>query len=193
MEIWRDIAGYEGFYQVSNFGRVLSLARVDITGHPVKERILRHADRKRRYRQVALCKDGQRKDCLVPRLVATAFIPNPCDLPEVNHKDEYTCNDYADNLEWCTKKYNMNYGTAIERRVRNTDQQAKVRHTDYKAMGAKRAKPIKSVEVSTGEETVFASTHDAERAGFDRSHILNCLKGKYQQHKGYTWQYAEAL
>ena len=112
MEIWKNIVGYEGKYQISNLGRVKSLK--DRYGY--RERILKPSTNKRGYKKVVLVKVGEkRKTFLVHRLVAEAFIPNPNNYSEVNHKDENPSNNNVDNLEWCTRKYNINYGTAIER------------------------------------------------------------------------------
>lgn len=122
-EIWKDIAGYEGYYQVSNLGRVKSLDRLiaytnsnGVTRqHPVEEKIIAQKTDRKGYPRVSLKKDKERKSCLVHRLVAQAFIENPDNLPFVNHKDENRGNSNATNLEWCTQKYNLNYGNARER------------------------------------------------------------------------------
>ena len=118
IEEWRDIEGYEGLYQVSNLGRVKSLARVVIRsdGKPntVNEKILKYG-MNRGYCAVVLCKDGKKKMYKVHRLVAMAFLRNPHNLPEVNHKDEDKKNNCVDNLEWCTSLYNINYGSHNER------------------------------------------------------------------------------
>lgn len=99
VEVWKDIEGYEGLYQVSNMGRVKSL---------IKGIILKQWTDKDGYRQVGLLK----KTFKVHRLVAKAFIENPDDLPLVNHKDENKANNNITNLEWCTNEYNLSYGTA---------------------------------------------------------------------------------
>ena len=107
-EIWKDIKGYEGKYQISSHGRVRSLKNS-------KERILKPHKDTSGYKQVDLLKDGKRKTCSVHRLVANHFIPNPNNLPQVNHKDENKLNNNIENLEWCTQKYNCNYGTRNKR------------------------------------------------------------------------------
>ena len=119
MEIWKDVEGFEGFYQVSNLGRVKSLPRLV----PFKqglyrmssERILKYRVSEQGYALVWLCKPNIKKQALVHRLVAHAFIPNPLGLPIVNHKDENPLNCHYENLEWCTYKYNSNYGTCREK------------------------------------------------------------------------------
>ena len=119
-EIWKDIEGYEGLYQVSNKGRVKSLSRLVVrVGKPnyiTKEKILKCSELKGTgYPAVKLGSNNNFKSMLVHRLVAQAFIPNPDNLPCVNHKDETRNNNDVRNLEWCTQKYNCNYGTARQR------------------------------------------------------------------------------
>lgn len=99
--------GYEGLYQVSNFGRVKSLSNEKTR----KEKILNITHRNK-YNLVTLYKNHTRTTFSVHRLVAQAFIPNPDNLPQVNHKDENKLNNKVDNLEWCTQIYNVNYSHA---------------------------------------------------------------------------------
>lgn len=106
-EIWKDIKGYEGIYQVSNRGNVRSL-------HYNKLRILTPLS-KQGYYSVALSVNSKCKHFPIHRLVAEAFIPNPSNLPEINHKDEDGTNNSVDNLEWCTREYNNNYGSRNKR------------------------------------------------------------------------------
>ena len=116
-EIWKDIVGYEGFYQISNFGNVKSLSRKCGTKskkYTCQERILKKRETCGYY-SVMLYKDGKTKQLKCSRLVAQAFIPNPNNLPCVNHKDENKHNDIVSNLEWCTVKYNSNYGLVKEK------------------------------------------------------------------------------
>lgn len=114
-EEWKDIPGYEGLYQISNTGKIKGLPRVTMQNQILKERILIPGVINNGYLQITLHKNGEHKNFLVHRLVANAFIPNPKNLPEVNHKDEDKTNCNADNLEWCTRQYNLNYGTRNQR------------------------------------------------------------------------------
>ena len=107
MEEWRAVPGYEGLYEVSNMGNVRNVR---------KNTLLRLSKDCYGYIQVSLYKNGRRTGLRVHRLVAEIFIPNSENLPMVNHKDEDKSNNRVDNLEWCTAKYNMNYGTIVERR-----------------------------------------------------------------------------
>jgi len=121
IEEWLDIKGFERYYQVSNKGRVRSLDRVLLknNGHTERRRgqIMSQMIDKDGYLTVGLRKDNKKTTYGVHRLVAKAFIPNSDNLPEVNHKDEVKSNNKVDNLEWCTTLYNINYGTAIDRRT----------------------------------------------------------------------------
>lgn len=111
-EIWKDVVGFEGYYKVSNLGNVLSLRR-KYSGEHLMSPSLDSLG----YAVVCLRKNGYKGNKKVHRLVAEAFIPNTDNLPQINHKDENKANNRVDNLEWCDCKYNVNYGTAIQRRV----------------------------------------------------------------------------
>ena len=117
MEEWRDIVGYEGIYQVSNWGRVKSLPRKIKNQYGKEERMMTQRLDKDGYKRVGLNKDGKQIYYGVHRLVAQAFIENPYNYQQVNHKDENKANNKVDNLEWCTQEYNQNYGTINERRT----------------------------------------------------------------------------
>lgn len=117
IEIWKDIEGYEGMYQVSNMGRVRALDRVkpNSGGQIAKGHILPQSDNGHGYRFVSLWKFNKGRRFYVHRLVASAFIPNPNNFPIINHKDENKSNNRYENLEWCTQKYNINYGNHMKR------------------------------------------------------------------------------
>lgn len=117
-EIWKDVDGYDGLYQVSNLGNVRRLSKIitDVSQGGIRKRlfkgrILSQIVVNHGYKSVMLSMNGYVKRYNVHRLVAQAFIPNPDDLPEVNHKDENKQNNRVDNLEWCTGLYNCNYGS----------------------------------------------------------------------------------
>lgn len=168
-EIWKDIRGYEGLYQVSNLGRVKSLC---FSTH----RILKYNRTRCGYLTVALYKNGIQKRYLIHRLVAEAFIQNPLNLPEVNHKDENKENNSAENLEFCDHKYNSNYGSAIER--------AALKRTNGKGS-------IKVLQFTLDNELVkeYPSSKECGRNGFNQAAVSRCCRGKIKQYKGYKWQY----
>lgn len=107
-EIWKPIKGYEGLYEVSSLGNVKSLRR---------NVFLKPGRKESGYLIVSLYKHNSGKNFYVHRLVAEAFIPNPDNLPIINHKDEVKTNNCVDNLEWCDYKYNNSFGTRIERMI----------------------------------------------------------------------------
>ena len=120
MEEWRSIPGYEGLYEVSSYGRVKSLEISYIRKNGIMDHkpeiILRPKNNGTGYFTVCLYKNKTYKYYLIHRLVAQAFIPNPDNLSEVNHKDEDKTNNRVENLEWCSHKYNMNYNDVQKRR-----------------------------------------------------------------------------
>ena len=124
-EVWRDIQGYEGLYQVSSFGRVRGMDRVVICKNgmqkTVKGRVLKQAENRHGYLEVSLSKRRHYTGFRVHRLVAAAFLDRQDYQDRVNHKDENKQNNNIANLEWCDAKYNANYGTCQQRRVQHTD------------------------------------------------------------------------
>lgn len=165
MEIWKDIKGYEGLYQVSNYGNVRSLDY----RHTGRTEVLSPGENTCGYLFVNLCKNGKVKKFTLHRLVAEAFLPNWFDDREVNHKDENPKNNNVDNLEWCDRKYNINYGTRIERISKQVIQMTK-----------------------TGELVrEWPSTAEAGRNGFHQPAIVYCCIGQRKSHKGFIWKYKE--
>ena len=163
-ENWKEIKGFNGKYYISINGEIYSV--------PAK-RILKTCVSNKGYELVCLkSPDGKRKQYTVHRLVALTFVPNPENLPLVNHKDENKLNNKAENLEWCTSKYNKNYGRRAER------------------FGRRRGSPVVCLE--TGQ--VFYSCGDAGRnMGIRREDIHACCTGYRNTHSagGYHWAFAD--
>ena len=183
IEIWKDVENYEGFYQVSNLGRVRSLER-DVycqngIVHHLKEKVLVQNLDKQGYAYVSLCLNGKMKTIKTHRLVALAFIPNPENKPQVNHKDENPLNNCVDNLEWCTASYNANYGTRNVRIIQN--------HRSYKLGNNPRAKAIFCEELN---KTFDCAKRAGEELGIDSSAIIKVCKGKAKTTGGFHWRYA---
>jgi len=180
MEIWKDVIGYEGLYQVSNLGNIRTLERQYYSGrnHSIcktqKSTLLKQQKDKDGYLTVGLSKDGVQKYTRVHRVVAEAFIFNddPENKTQVNHKDEIKSNNKVDNLEWCTAKYNMNYGTRLTRISEKTKGIAN--------KGCLKSKEIISKEIiCVTTNKIFKSIKDA--ADFykvDNSSITAVCKGK---------------
>lgn len=174
-EIWKDVVGYEGLYQVSNLGNIKSL-NYNRTG---EERILKPRTDKDGYLQVNLYNNKKLKTFKIHRLVAKAFIPNPDNKPEVNHKDEDKTNNCLTNLEWMTRLENNNYGTHNER-----SSKSRINHQAI-------SKSV--IQYSLKGEFIrkWQSAMQIERdLGFSQSHISECCKGKRKSAYGYIWTYA---
>lgn len=183
-EVWKDIEGYEGLYQVSNMGRVRSLDREvkHIYGKQLKKgKILVLCNNRKGYKHVNLCKCGKINTHEVHRLVAKAFIPNPEKLRCINHRDENPENNRVDNLEWCTNKYNSNYGT-IKNRLSE-------KHTN-----GKNSKPVLQYTLDYEFVREWPSTKEVQRElGFDSSSIARCCRKAryYNTAYGSIWMYKE--
>ena len=181
-EKWVDIPCYEGYYQVSSFGRVRTLDRYLPATNGGKQLrkgcVIQPSTMPNGYLMVSLHKGGKSVSKYVHRLVASAFVPNPLDLKEVNHKDEDKTNNRLDNLEWCTHRYNINYGTAAKR--------ISIAHLK----GGYGKVPI--IQLKDGVEVAkYDSAADAERAtGICASSIRKvCLqRPKFHTAGGYGWR-----
>lgn len=178
-EIWRPIKEWETLYEVSNLGRVRSKDRVvnrNVKGKVIptkyKGKIL-SSHLNRGYEYVTLTNSPIKRQLKVHRLVAEAFIHNPDNLPQVNHKDENKVNNHVDNLEWCTNEYNCNYGTARKRASK------------------KKKHKISQYDLNNNWLRDWDSACDASRAlGINRARINGCVLG-LKEHKtagGYIWR-----
>ena len=182
-EIYKDIKDLEGKYQVSNFGNVLSL-NFHRSGKP---KLMKQKENNNGYLLVGLRKNGKQKFFQIHRLVAETFLPNPNNLPCVNHKDEDKTNnfvgtqenDYKDgNLEWCKHDYNNKYGSRIQRAAKtNTN--------------GKKSKKVLQFTKYGEFIREWPSTMECERNGFYNSHVSACCRGEQKTHKGYIWKYKE--
>lgn len=168
-EIWKDIPGYEGLYQVSNMGRVKRLEGYDAGGRYREEHCLKPQVDGSNYLQVYLFKNGEGTLTLVHRLVAKAFIPNPDGKPTVNHLDENKHNNAAWNLEWATRKEQMNYGSAME----------------------SHKKPVVQCDLQGRRLKLWESAAAVEKnIGIHHTSVAKCCLGKLKTCHGYVWRYA---
>lgn len=184
-EIWKDIVGYEGRYQVSDQGRVKSLARQDRNGHFRDERILNQQKRNRGYMCVHLSKDSNTKWFLVHRLVASAFVPQSEGNEIVNHIDNNPSNNKASNLEWTTYKGNMQWASKQKRMKPN--------YSNLKKAQESKKVPVIAIS-STGQRQWFPSQVEASRQlGVNSAHIAAACRKEYGYKKlgGYSFEYAD--
>lgn len=174
-EIWKSVV-YDGVlyenYQVSNFGRVKSL-NYRRTG---KERVMTPVENKNGYFRVGLWKNGEYKKCLVHRLVAFAFLSNPDNLSEINHIDEDKTNNRVENLEWCDREYNNNYGTHNQRIAE-------------KMTNGKLSKIVLQLTLTGELIREWPSTNECGRNGFHQGAVAACCRGERKTHKGFVWRY----
>ena len=170
MEQWKSLA-FLGFndYEVSNYGRVKNTK----TGYILKGQADNYG-----YPTVSLYENKKRTTKLVHRLVAITFLPNPDNLPEVNHKDENKFNNHIDNLEWCTSGYNINYGNRNEKAGKAISK---------KRRDKEHAKPV----INLDTQEVFQCAIDAAKEYnlYNGSHISACCNGKRKKAAGYRWAY----
>ena len=155
----KDIQGYEGMYAVTSCGKVYSYKT---------KKFLKPQKTNNGYLQIGLHKDGEQKNYKVHRLVAEAYIPNPDNLPCVNHKDENKENNALQNLEWCDMTYNNNYGSRNQKAAK------------------KNSKPVFCEELNRIFESATIAAYEL---GLDNSSIGKCCKGKQKTTGGFHFRY----
>ena len=172
MEVWKDIEGYEGKYQISNKGNVKSL---NYRNSGRSQNLVPKVNNAGRL-WVELASNGKTKPMLIHRLVAMAFIPNPNNYPQINHKDENVKNNHAGNLEWCTGDYNIK--CFLDR---------------HKVRG--RPKKLKTPILQLDKEGNVVKRWDdsiaiKEKNGWSVWSILQCCRGNRKTAYGFKWQFA---
>ena len=183
-EIWEDIKGYEGLYQISNLGKIKSLDHVVKTSNKykatgsrmVKGKMLKCSFDKDGYLTISLSKNNIVKTKRIHKLVAETFIINLHNLPIINHKDENKQNNYVDNLEWCTHQYNTNYNNMPFKRAEN--RRKKVLQYD------KNGNLIKKWN---------SMTEASKHYNISRSNISLCCLRKRKTAGGFIWKYFDEL
>ena len=188
-EIWKTINDFDGLYEVSNFGRVKSLQQF----HGTTERILKPFLNKWGYYRVSLRKSNKYYKKSVHRLVAEAFLPNPNNLPEVNHINEVKTDNRVENLCWVSSKENCNYGSRNARILqKNKENGLYVRlKTFIKTM---KSKPVIQCDLQGNVLKEWESGMEIERQlGYSFSNICNCCLGKPHHNTayGYKWHYKQ--
>ena len=184
-EEWRAVPGYEGFYEISNLGRIRNIK---------KSHILNTYMQKNGYKAIVLCRNKMHKHWLVHRLVAQAFIPNPNNWPVINHINEIKDDNRVGNLEWCTRSYNSRYGNRVKKFLEHTNFSASTKN------GLARAhklalKPVLQFSLNGEFIKKWDSAHQYAKQFPDRPNMANgiskCCRGVIGTAYGYKWQYTE--
>lgn len=166
MEVWRTVEDFPN-YEISNMGRIRNIN----TGY-----VLSPGDNGHGYLQVTLCQNGEKKRVYIHRLVGIAFIPNPNNLPQINHRNENRADNRAENLEWISIKDNVNYGTRAER------------------FSLSRGKPVEQYDLAGNYLNTWTGTREAERqTGISQSSISACCLGKRKTAGGFIWKFAKKM
>lgn len=187
-EEWRDIPLYEGIYQISNYGRIKTLSRFtsykDRYGNNsqrlVREKIRRVHDNGNGYLFVGLWYNNKTNTEYIHRLVATTFIPNPLNLPQVNHKDENKKNNYVSNLEWCTGLYNTNYGTCLQR-------------SNQSYINNNNNRQIDMYDIKGNFLKHYECAYHMEQDGISRRAAYNVCRKRARSHKGCVFRFTGDL
>lgn len=182
-EEFRDIDGFEGKYQISNYGRVLSLLKYNAINKSYYERLKIKKNQIRvngnyNYWVINLSNQNINKNSSIHRLVAETFIPNPNNLPEVNHIDENPLNNCVNNLEWCDRLYNANYGFGMKTR------------------DIKKSKPIIQYDINGKLRKIFLNSNEINKTtNYKLPNIINCCNGKENYKTAYNskWEYVKNI
>lgn len=185
-EQWKDVVGYEGYYQVSNYGRIRSVDRIDSNGLHRKGRILNPQPNKRGYVRVHISKGNKTESLFLHRLVAAAFVKNDNpSLDIINHLDNNPSNNRADNLEWTDYKGNMQWAAS----------QGRMKYHPGNLKKAHASKRVSVIAIAPdGRRMKFSSQAEAEAVlGVSHKHIAQCCRKEYgyKSLKGYTFEYAD--
>lgn len=184
LEEWRPVKGYEGLYFVSNTGRI----RSNYKGGRTLKIQTQHTG----YKTVELFNNRIGKTLCVHRIVAEAFIPNPDNKPQVNHKDETRFNNHVSNLEWVTAKENQNYGTCKKRRAAKINYATQMRKDIARKNSQKSRKPVVQYDKDGNVVRSFVSGSEASRAtNVQPTKISACALGKRKSAGGYIWKFVK--
>lgn len=184
IEIWQNIKGYEGKYQISNKGRIKSLIFSNRQAKFMREKILKPQFNSNYY-QVSLTKDGITKQFTIHRLMAQTFIPNPYNYPCVNHKDGNKKNNSIDNLEWCNFSYNTrhSYDNLLQKIVSGKE------HWSY-GKPSKKRKAIQQYDLNNSFIKIWGHAGLIEKKlNINANNIRECCRGKRESAGGYKWKY----
>lgn len=186
-EIWKDIQNYEQYYMISNFGRIKSKDRITRNKNGMclkKGKILKIFDNGLGYKFVYLKNKDTSKKFYIHRLVANEFVPNPSELPYVNHIDCNPSNNVYSNLEWCTPKENTQYMFKMNRQ--NRDEQWYEKQNEAHEL---QKKPVVQMNDNYKIIRTYSSINETKLFGFNPGGVCECCNGKRKMHHGFIWRY----
>lgn len=173
----KDIKGFEGLYGITEEGEILNYRT---------QKFMKQRFDKDGYLRVSLTKDGKQQTFFIHRLLAEAFIPNPKNLPLINHKDENKKNNNLNNLEWCTHWYNLTYSRDKNLALEKGVDFMGFEKTNQKRPGSGTSKPVRCVELNI----IYQSGAEAARElNLDASHISKVCRGKANTTGGYHFEF----
>lgn len=182
-EIFKDILGFEGMYQVSNLGRVKSCRRLRSDGRLVEECIMKQLTIKKGYKRISLYKDNKNRSFLVHRLVAMAFIPNEKNLPQIDHINYDTSDNRVENLRWCTARQNVHYCMENGRRYIITPEVSP------------NCRRVAKLDMQGKEMEIYHSLGEAHRQNpkSSISKISAVCRGERKSSGGFKWEFRSEL
>lgn len=179
---WRDVKGYEGLYQVSNDGYVRSLPDIDCLGRFKCGKIIKPGHREDGGRTVLLCRNSVEKNAKVHRLIAKAFLKNPKNKPQVNHKDGNRSNNHVTNLEWCTGSENAIHSYRVLKRMPAL--------LGKKGILSKTSRRVSGISICGKKRLLFTSVTEASAyVKVSYSAVARCARGEGNSCRGYYWKY----
>lgn len=187
-EEWKDVIGYEGYYMVSSFGRIISLGRMippgrgGITERCKSPQLIHPAPNPKGYYKCALCKNGKVYNARIHKIVAEAFIPNPNNYKYIDHIDTNTKNNKVSNLRWCTLKMNQNNPLSLIKMSKA--------HIKRCKEGRMYVRPVVRISLNNNNDIkIYESIKNASNDGFLHQSISKCCLKQMHKHRGYRWMY----
>lgn len=193
-EVWKDIPGWEGYYQSSTMGRIKSLCRMSANAKMLKTKILRQAFRKKGYLAARLYFGGKQKSYQVARLVAITFLPNPEGKPTVDHINNIKTDNRVENLRWATYQENMNNPISIKRRkemMRGVSFWQQSKSQPRKGLDNNRAHSIVGINPNTSEVRHYTLLGDCAKDGFTPSNVSKVCRKIIKRSGGWMFFYAD--
>lgn len=193
-EIWKDIPGWEGFYQASTMGRIKSTSHLSCSGKLLKNRILRQNVYGRGYLNARLYRNGKSHSFPVARLVAFTFIPNPENKPTVDHINNIKFDNRVENLRWATYHENMSNPISVQRRkemMRGVNFWERCKREPMRGTDNPKATPIVGINPETKEVRYYSYMYECAKDGFTPSNVSKVCRKIIKHSGGWAFFYAD--